>query len=166
MKSLIASLRLVIVTMLICVGGYTALILGFAQIVTPDTAEGSLIKDKDGKIVGSRLIAQKFTQRDLFLAAAVSRRLQRRRRGRQQQITDQLGSHRTRAHEHDRPIRRDRRETAAGRSRGGIGRRTGSAHHRARRAVSSGAGRQSAVTSRRRRSKHSSSSRRSRRAGF
>jgi K+-transporting ATPase ATPase C chain len=61
MKSLIASIRLVIVTMLVCVAGYTALILGIAQIVTPGTAEGSLIKDKDGKIIGSHLIAQSFT---------------------------------------------------------------------------------------------------------
>jgi potassium-transporting ATPase KdpC subunit len=66
MKSLIASIRLVILTMLICVAGYTALILGFAQIVTPDTAEGSLIKDKDGNIVGSHLIAQSFTNTIYF----------------------------------------------------------------------------------------------------
>jgi K+-transporting ATPase ATPase C chain len=32
----------------------------------PDTAEGSLIRDKDGKVVGSRLIAQKFTQPRYF----------------------------------------------------------------------------------------------------
>jgi K+-transporting ATPase ATPase C chain len=66
MRSLIASIRLVIVTMLICVAGYTALVLGFAQIVTPGTAEGSLIKDKDGKIIGSRLIAQSFTNAIYF----------------------------------------------------------------------------------------------------
>lgn len=66
MKSIIASIRLVIITLLVCVGGYTALILGFARVVSPDTAEGSLIKDKDGKIIGSRLIAQKFTQPRYF----------------------------------------------------------------------------------------------------
>lgn len=66
MKSLIASIRLVIVTLLICVAGYTALILGFAQIVTPHTAEGSLIKDKNGKIIGSHLIAQSFTNASYF----------------------------------------------------------------------------------------------------
>ena len=66
MKSLIASLRLVIVTLLVCVAGYTALILSFARIIAPDTAEGSLVKDKEGKIVGSRLIAQKFTQSRYF----------------------------------------------------------------------------------------------------
>jgi K+-transporting ATPase ATPase C chain len=66
MKSLVASIRLVIVTMLICVTGYTALIFGFAHIVTPNTAEGSLIKDKDGKIIGSHLIAQSFTNAIYF----------------------------------------------------------------------------------------------------
>ena len=66
MKSVIPSIRLVIVTMLICVAGYAALILGVARIVTPDAAEGSLIKSVDGKIIGSRLIAQKFTQPRYF----------------------------------------------------------------------------------------------------
>jgi potassium-transporting ATPase KdpC subunit len=66
MKSLMASIRLVVVTMLVCVAGYTALILGFAQVVTPDAAEGSLIKSKDGKIIGSRLIAQNFTNAIYF----------------------------------------------------------------------------------------------------
>jgi K+-transporting ATPase ATPase C chain len=66
MKSLIASIRLVVATMLICVAGYAAVILGFAKMVTPNTAEGSLIKDKDGKIIGSRLIAQNFTNAIYF----------------------------------------------------------------------------------------------------
>ena len=66
MKSLIASIRLVIVTMLICVAGYTALIFGVARIFSPDTADGSLIKSADGKIIGSHLIAQKFTQPRYF----------------------------------------------------------------------------------------------------
>jgi K+-transporting ATPase ATPase C chain len=66
MKSLIASVRLVIATMLVCVAGYTTLILTLARIVTPETADGSLIKDKDGNVIGSRLIAQKFTQPRYF----------------------------------------------------------------------------------------------------
>jgi K+-transporting ATPase ATPase C chain len=66
MKPLIASIRLVVATMLVCVAGYTALILTLAQIITPDTAQGSLIKDKDGRIIGSRLIAQSFTNAIYF----------------------------------------------------------------------------------------------------
>ena len=45
----------------ICVAGYTALILAFAQAVTPGTANASLVTDADGTVIGSRLIAQDFT---------------------------------------------------------------------------------------------------------
>jgi K+-transporting ATPase ATPase C chain len=66
MNSLITSIRLTAATLLICVAGYTAFILGFAQIVTPRTANGSLVQAADGHIVGSTLIAQKFTQPRYF----------------------------------------------------------------------------------------------------
>src|SRR5262245_19865272 len=66
MKPFITSLRLVIVTMLITIVGYTAAILGIAKVISPDTAQGSLILGTDGKILGSRLIAQKFTQPRYF----------------------------------------------------------------------------------------------------
>ena len=65
MQSLIASIRLVVATMLICVVGHILAILGVAQLV-PDTAQGSLITSADGKVVGSRLIAQKFEQPKYF----------------------------------------------------------------------------------------------------
>lgn len=65
MAPLAASIRLVVATMLICVVGYTLAILGVARFF-PDTARGSLIAAADGKIVGSRLIAQKFTQPRYF----------------------------------------------------------------------------------------------------
>lgn len=66
MKSLIASLRLTVATLLVVVAGYTAVILGFARIFAPETADGSFLKGPDGKIVGSRLIAQKFIQPRYF----------------------------------------------------------------------------------------------------
>jgi K+-transporting ATPase ATPase C chain len=53
-------------TMLICVAGYAAVIWAVAQAVTPDTANGSLITSADGTIIGSRLIAQKFTDPRYF----------------------------------------------------------------------------------------------------
>lgn len=66
MESFIASLRVAAATLLVCVAGYNLLVLGVARTVTPDTADGSLIKTADGKIVGSRLIAQKFEHPNYF----------------------------------------------------------------------------------------------------
>jgi K+-transporting ATPase ATPase C chain len=64
MAMFITSLRLVLATMLVCVAGYALVILGVAQLF-PGTAQGSLVV-KDGKVVGSRLIAQNFTQPKYF----------------------------------------------------------------------------------------------------
>jgi K+-transporting ATPase ATPase C chain len=64
-QSFVASIRLVVATMLICVAGYTLAILGVAQL-NPETARGSLITTADGQVVGSRLIAQSFTQAGYF----------------------------------------------------------------------------------------------------
>ncbi|MGE3338157.1 MAG: potassium-transporting ATPase subunit C [Alphaproteobacteria bacterium] len=61
----IASARLVVATMLICVAGYASVILGIAQLF-PDTAAGSLIRTADGRIVGSRLVGQNFTEPRYF----------------------------------------------------------------------------------------------------
>jgi K+-transporting ATPase ATPase C chain len=65
MSLLIASIRLSVATIAVCVVGYAAVILGLAQAVTPGTANGSLITGPDG-LVGSRLIAQKFTEPGYF----------------------------------------------------------------------------------------------------
>lgn len=61
MSDILSGLRVTAATMAICVAGYTSVIWGFAQVVTPATANGSLITDSDGTIIGSRLIAQGFT---------------------------------------------------------------------------------------------------------
>jgi K+-transporting ATPase ATPase C chain len=61
MSNILSSLRVTAATMAICVAGYTTVIWGFAQTITPATANGSLIIDGDGTIIGSRLIAQGFT---------------------------------------------------------------------------------------------------------
>ncbi len=66
MQSLVTSLRLAAITMLVCVGGYTLLVLAFAQGFLPDTANGSLVARPDGTVVGSRLLAQAFTQQRYF----------------------------------------------------------------------------------------------------
>lgn len=66
METLITSLRLAVATLLICVAGYSTVIWALAQIVSPDTARGSLIRNESGQVIGSRLIAQKFTREACF----------------------------------------------------------------------------------------------------
>lgn len=66
MISLIASVRVIVATMLICVAGYAAFIWVVGSVLTPATAEGSLITSANGTVIGSRLIAQKFTQPKYF----------------------------------------------------------------------------------------------------
>jgi K+-transporting ATPase ATPase C chain len=66
MESFVTSLRLAAITLLVCCCGYTALILGFAQVLTPHTANGSLVEGQDGSVVGSSLLAQAFTQPRYF----------------------------------------------------------------------------------------------------
>jgi K+-transporting ATPase ATPase C chain len=66
MSAILASLRVVIVSMAICVAGYSLLILAVGQVFTPWTANGWLIEDQAGRIVGSEQIAQAFTQPRYF----------------------------------------------------------------------------------------------------
>lgn len=65
MQVFIASLRVALVTMAMCVG-YVSLILGVAQVLTPSSANGHLVTDASGAVVGSRQIAQAFTQPGYF----------------------------------------------------------------------------------------------------
>jgi K+-transporting ATPase ATPase C chain len=55
-----------VVTMALFGGGYHAVLWGIGRVAFPDQAEGSLIRRADGTIVGSRLIAQKFTRPEYF----------------------------------------------------------------------------------------------------
>lgn len=66
MQSLLASIRIAAATMLICVAGYATAVWAVAQAITPDTANGSLIVGQDGTIIGSRQVAQAFTEPRYF----------------------------------------------------------------------------------------------------
>ena len=66
MQAWLCSLRLAGVTLLVCSGAYTALVLGVAQVAMPHTANGSLLTGNDGCVIGSALIAQAFTQPQYF----------------------------------------------------------------------------------------------------
>jgi potassium-transporting ATPase KdpC subunit len=55
-------------TMLLFGGAFPGLLWGIGRVAFPAQAEGSLIRRADGTIVGSRLIAQRFTRAEYFHA--------------------------------------------------------------------------------------------------
>jgi K+-transporting ATPase ATPase C chain len=55
-----------LVTLVLLGGVYNALLVGIGRMAFPAQAEGSLIRRADGTVVGSRLIAQKFTRPEYF----------------------------------------------------------------------------------------------------
>lgn len=63
---LIRSVRFTMITMLLCGGIYHVLVWGVGRLVFPAQAEGSLLRDDSGRVVGSRLIAQGFTRPEYF----------------------------------------------------------------------------------------------------
>lgn len=66
MNALLASLRITVASMAICVAGYSAAVWAVANAANGDGAKGSLIVNEDGTIVGSRQIAQAFTKPGYF----------------------------------------------------------------------------------------------------
>ncbi len=60
MKNLVSSLKLIVLTLFVCSLAYPLVVLAVARTVTPDSASGSLVTDGDGRVVGSRFIAQPF----------------------------------------------------------------------------------------------------------
>lgn len=60
------SIRIVFLTMLICSLLYPLVILGLGQTLTPNSANGSLVSNGRGEIVGSKLLAQKFDRPEYF----------------------------------------------------------------------------------------------------
>ncbi|NTU59315.1 MAG: potassium-transporting ATPase subunit KdpC [Chlorobiaceae bacterium] len=59
---LATSLRIALVSVLLCGGIYPLVIFVFARLVVPESASGSLVRDHEGKVVGSRLISQAFSK--------------------------------------------------------------------------------------------------------
>ncbi|MFL6607460.1 MAG: potassium-transporting ATPase subunit KdpC [Pseudomonas sp.] len=55
------ALSLLLLMTLLTGVAYPLLVTGVAQVAFPDQANGSLVRDADGKVRGSRLIAQDFT---------------------------------------------------------------------------------------------------------
>jgi K+-transporting ATPase ATPase C chain len=63
---IIRSLRLVGVTIAVCVVAYPLGILAVAAVVAPNARLGSLVTNAEGRVVGSRLIAQGFSSPQYF----------------------------------------------------------------------------------------------------
>ncbi len=66
MKEVLASIRLVILSMLVCSVVSPVFMLVFGQIVVPWKANGSLLTDEQGQIIGSARLAQGFTRPEYF----------------------------------------------------------------------------------------------------
>lgn len=64
LRQLGVSLRAMIVATIVLGITYTALITAIGQVALPAQANGSLVRDADGDIVGSSLIGQPFTDAD------------------------------------------------------------------------------------------------------
>ena len=65
MKTLIVSIRIFLVLTVLTGIAYPLLVFGIGQVFFPSQTAGSLI-EKDGKIIGSKLIAQKFSSDRYF----------------------------------------------------------------------------------------------------
>jgi K+-transporting ATPase ATPase C chain len=60
LRNLVASFWLLVVTAVLCCGIYPLALWAIGQTLLPSQANGSLVYDKDGKAIGSKLIAQEF----------------------------------------------------------------------------------------------------------
>src|SRR5262245_19763215 len=66
LKELKQGLLFTLVTIVLLGGGYNVFLWAVGRVAFPAQAEGSLIRRADGTVVGSRLIAQKFTRPEYF----------------------------------------------------------------------------------------------------
>ena len=66
MKNFITAVLMTMVTTILLGLIYPLVITGLAQVIFPSQANGSLIKDSDGSVIGSRLIGQPFSSAGYF----------------------------------------------------------------------------------------------------
>jgi potassium-transporting ATPase KdpC subunit len=65
-KELKQAILFTVVMMILLGGGYPVVLWAIGRVAFPSQAEGSLLRRRDGTIVGSRLIAQKFARPEYF----------------------------------------------------------------------------------------------------
>ena len=66
MKNLVTAILMTIVTTVLLGLIYPLVVTGLAQIIFPDQANGSLIRNSEGAVIGSRLIGQPFSSPGYF----------------------------------------------------------------------------------------------------
>ncbi|MFP7477054.1 potassium-transporting ATPase subunit KdpC [Terribacillus saccharophilus] len=65
-SNIVPVLRLGLVCLVLCSVLYPLAVTGIGQLFFPYQADGSLVKDADGRVIGSELIGQTFTDPALF----------------------------------------------------------------------------------------------------
>ena len=66
LKQTVIGIRITIVLLLIVSGAYPLIVWGISQAVFPHQANGSLVTNASGVVVGSELLAQSFTKPEYF----------------------------------------------------------------------------------------------------
>ena len=61
MKNLVTAVLMTLVTTILLGLAYPLVVTGLAQVIFPDKADGQLIRNADGAVIGSRLIGQPST---------------------------------------------------------------------------------------------------------
>jgi K+-transporting ATPase ATPase C chain len=65
-RYVLASIRMALVTLVVLGLAYPLAMTGLAQVLMPSQANGSLVRSADGKVIGSTLIGQNFTDAKYF----------------------------------------------------------------------------------------------------
>jgi K+-transporting ATPase ATPase C chain len=65
-RETVTALLACLVTFVLCAVAYPTVVWGLAQLTFPHRAEGSLITDRDGTVIGSELVAQPFASDRYF----------------------------------------------------------------------------------------------------
>jgi len=66
LRTFIIACRTAVFTLILTGVAYPLLVTGLAQLLFPDKANGSLVKDERGRVVGSELIGQRFSHPAYF----------------------------------------------------------------------------------------------------
>ncbi|HEU4930629.1 MAG TPA: potassium-transporting ATPase subunit KdpC [Pyrinomonadaceae bacterium] len=66
MKNLLTAVLMTLVTTIVLGLAYPLVVTGLAQVIFPDKANGQLIRNADGNLIGSRLLGQPFSSPGYF----------------------------------------------------------------------------------------------------